>query len=264
MSDARMHYFKKIEYDQMDMMLLSLRPGKFHKLWSLVMQYARATELGANVELPTDDDPLINGFLRAMCGRVRDDSEAYFNKVRPANQANANKRWDEAKDQDAGKSKSKSKGKGKEVKQGGAEAEAARQDAPMSFDEFTEFVGNGHNPHDVKQLYDKLQSMNWTYHGHQLDKYWTKCNACYDKRGGKFCCGMVAIVAYNTMRGYKEPVRASAFNALCDAMSYAGRGLCDVGEAMANLKVVDGEIRYNGKDFETVQNFADFLKTSGN
>lgn len=264
MSDSRMHYFDKLSYDTMDLML-TLKPGKFHKLWLLIMDYAHATEAGdGDAPIPTTGDSSVDGFLRVVCASVRDKTAAYFERVQ-VNKGNADKRWSKTKADQADQAK------GKAAKQDNkAEAKAVKQDAPktsapMTFNEFEAFAGNNINGHDVRQLYDKLQSMGWVYHGHQLSEYWAKCNKCYDKRGGKLCCGMMAVVSYNTRRGYIEPVRAAAFNALCDAMAGDGRGLCDVGDAMANLIVtVDDEIRYKGKLFNSVQNFAEFLKTSEN
>ena len=53
----------------------------------------------------------------------------------------------------------------------------------------------------------------------------------------------------------------AAFNAACDVMAAAGRGLCDVGKVMSDTHTseADGEIRYGGKTFNSVQNFAEFL-----
>lgn len=262
MSDSRrMKYFNRVEYDRVDLMLGSLKPGKYYKAWAAIMQYAHATETGdLDVPVPVTGDPSIDGFVRVMCGDVRDKTKAYFDKVVPANTRNAKSRW-EAKADQADKGKGNGKSKAAKDK---AEAKAVKQDAPMTLEQFKDFAGDRQNISDVKKLYNDLQAMDWVYHGHQLRAYWAKCNACYDKMRGKMCCGMMAVVAYNTERGRKEPLRASAFNALCDAMAEDGRGLCDVGAAMRDLNVHDGKIGYKGKFFDSVQNFVDFLKTSEN
>lgn len=269
MSDSRrMKYLNKVEYDTIDLMLGVLKPGKYYKAWAAIMQYAHATETGnLDVPVPVSGDPAVDRFVRVMCNDVRDKTKTYFDKIVPANTRNAEKRWDAEKAKADQADKGKGKSKSKAAKQDKAEGEGVevRQDAPMTFEAFKEFCGDNININDVRQLYDKLQCMGWAYHGHQLGEYWTKCNECYAKGRGKWCCGMIAIVAYNTSRGYKEPLRAAAFNALCDAMAGAGRGMCDVGDAMSNLKVTDDdEIRYKGKLFNSVQNFSDFLKTSEN
>lgn len=265
MSDSRMKYLNKVEYDTIDLMLGVLKPGKYYKAWAAIMQYAHATETGnLDVPVPVSGDPAVDRFVRVMCNDVRDKTKAYFEKVVPANKRNAEKRWEAKADQADQADKGKGKSKSKAAKQDKAEAEAveAKQDAPMTLDEFKVFAGNN----DVRQLYEKLQSMGWVYHGHQLSEYWTKCNACYNKGSGKWCCGLYAIVVFNTNRGNKEPLRAAVFNAVCGAMAENGRGLCDVGKVMADTRTFENtkEISYKGKLFNSVQNFMDFFKTSEN
>lgn len=261
MSDSRMKYLNKVEYDTIDLMLGVLKPGKYYKAWAAIMQYAHATETGnLDVPVPVSGDPAVDRFVRVMCNDVRDKTKAYFDKVVPANTRNAKSRW-EAKADQADKGKGKSK-----AKQDNAEAEAveAKQDAPMTLEAFKNFVGDGHNINDVKQLYDKLQGMGWVYHGHQLSEYWTKCNKCYERHGSKYCCGLYAVVAYNTDRGRKEPLRAAVFNALCDMAAASGRDLCDVGAILASTRTTDDRIVYAKETFDSIKKYIDSFKTSEN
>lgn len=260
MSDSRMKYLYKVPYDRIDLMLGSLKPGKYYKAWAAIMQYAHATETGdLDVPVPVTGDPSIDGFVRVMCNDVRDKTKANFEKVFPANKRNAETRWSNEAEAKADHVKGKRKGKAKQDK---AEAEAgeAKQGAPMTFEEFEAFAEG----HDVRQLYDKLQGMGWVYHGHQLSEYWTKCNKCYERHGSKYCCGLYAVVAYNTDRGRNEPLRAAVFNALCDMAAVSGRDLCDVGAILASTRTTDDRIVYARETFDSIEKYIDSFKTSEN
>ncbi len=62
------------------------------------MQYAHDTETGdLDVPVPVTGDPSIDGFVRVMCGDVRDKTKANFEKVFPANKRNGRTRVEHIK-----------------------------------------------------------------------------------------------------------------------------------------------------------------------
>jgi hypothetical protein len=72
----------------------------------------------------------------------------------------------------------------------------------------------------------------------------------------------VAIVAYNT--GCKHDKKL--FDALCDlaiAQKW-GRGLCTVCDVMKNTYPYKLGVRYEDHEFETIENFIEFLKNNEN
>jgi hypothetical protein len=266
-----MHNFP-LEYSELWLASSSLNTRQSKLLIDLLARYTQASAVNPDATLPETDDLKVGAVLYPICMRIQACTVAHAKRSK-TNKKNADTRWSKAKGKGEGMAEGaapapKAKGKGKAKEQPEAavavpdkpKAEAA---APLTLDEFVDFCGNM-NINDVRGLYDKLQKTGWIYHGHQLSEYWTKCNACYAKGQGKWCCGMFAVVVFNTLRGYKEPLRAAAFNAACDVMAAAGRGLCDVGKVMSDTHTseADGEIRHGGKTFNSVQNFAEFLNNS--
>ena len=260
-----MHNFP-LEYSELWLASSSLNTRQSKLLIDLLARYTQASAVNPDATFPETDDVKVGAVLYPICMRIQACTVKHAKRSK-TNKDNADARWSKAKGKGEGMAEGtppapKAKGKSKAANK--AEAVKAKQDAPMTFEAFKEFCGNGININDVRGLYDKLQNMGWVYHGHLLGEYWTKCNACYDKGRGKWCCGMYAIVVFNTTRGHKEPLRAAVFNAVCDAMAENGRGLCEVGKVMADTRTFENteEISYNGKRFNSVQNFAEFLNNS--
>lgn len=271
MSDSRMKYLYKVPYDRIDLMLGSLKPGKYYKAWAAIMQYAHDTETGdLNVPVPVTGDPSIDGFVRVMCGDVRDKTKANFEKVFPANKRNAETRWSNEAEAKADHDKGKGKRKGKAAKQDKAEGEAeageAKQDepktnGPMTFDQFVGLAGPGVDDKKLKALYNDLEAANWIYHGFDLREYYTKCTDHYKSAGGKWRCGLLAVIAYNAHPNYTSDKKR--FDAICDLAIEQGweGGLCSVCETMKKTKSysIDG-VRYEGHEYDSVEKFIEFLK----
>lgn len=270
MSDSRMKYFNRVEYDRVDLMLGSLKPGKYYKAWAAIMQYAHATETGdLDVPVPVTGDPSIDGFVRVMCGDVRDKTKAYFEKVVTANKRNAEKRWSDEAEAKADHDKGKGKRKGKAAKQDKAEGEAeagevkqdeAKTNGPMTFDQFVELAGRGVDDKKLKALYNDLEAANWIYHGFDLREYYTKCTGHYESEG-KARCGLLAVIAYNAHPNYTSDKKR--FDAICDLAIEQGweHGLCSVCETMRKTRSYSiGGVRYEGHDYDSVEKFIEFLK----
>lgn len=261
MSDLRMKYLNRVEYDTIDLMLGVLKPGKYYKAWAAIMQYAHATETGnLDVPVPVSGDPAVDRFVRVMCNDVRDKTKAYFDKVVPANKRNAEKRW-EAKADQAGKGK----GKSKAAKQDKAEAKEVKQEkpnnAPVTLEDFVKMGGNGPDSKLMEKLYRDLVAANWVYHGFDLRKYYTKCTDHYESAGKKWRCGLMAVMAYNAHRNYLSD--KPRFDAICDLAIEQGweRGLCAVCELMNKTQSYSiGGVRYEGKNYDSIEKFIEFLK----
>lgn len=268
MSDSRMKYLNRVEYDRIDLMLGSLKPGKYYKAWAAIMQYAHATETGdLSVPVPVTGDPTIDGFVRVMCNDVRDKTKAYFEKVLPANKSNAEKRWSDESEAKADHGKGKRKGKAPKQDKGEGESEAgeAKQDepkanGPMTFDQFVRLAGRGVDDKKLKELYNDLEAANWIYHGFDLREYYTKCMDHYESAGGSRC-GLLAVIAYNAHPNYTSDKKR--FDAICDlAIEQCwGGGLCSVCEIMNKTRAYSiYGVRYEGHEYDSIEKFIEFLK----
>ena len=267
-----MHNFP-FEYSELWLASSSLNTRQSKLFIDLLARYTQASTVNPDAQFPETDDVKVGNVLYPICMRIQACTVKHAKRSK-TNKDNADARWSKAKGKAEGMAEGtapapKAKGKGKAKEQPDKavavpDKPKAIATAPCTLDEFKNFCGNSINPNDVQGLYDKLQNMGWIYHGHQLGEYWTKCNECYAAKGdGKWCCGMCAIVSYNTLRRYREPLRAAAFNAVCDVMADAGKGMCDVGAIMGKLYTRDDEIIYDGNKYKTIENFIDALRKQG-
>ena len=250
---AEMTYLHKLDYNTLDMMLATMKPGKFQKCWALIMQYAHATEAGnLDVPIPLTGDMVIDGYLRVVCGDVRDRTEAYFKRV-GVNTDNGNARWNKERERKQKQDKPKSK-------------------APMTLKAFEamaeKLLGEFYDVERVKELYNQLEATGWKYHGVDIERCVGDCKDCYKQRTTErnippMFCGMGAILTYNTANKYKN--RLGIFNAACEATQW----LCFASEVLKYAKrLPDGGVEYKPDTadmatvYDSLENFAKDLKTS--
>lgn len=278
MGKARMHYFDKTEYNNIDLMLSALRPGKYYKLWTMIMQYAHATETGDDVAIPVTGDTAIDGFLRVMCADVRENTESYFRRVE-TNEKNGKKRWDKEKGKGEQLAEDavavpapapKAKGKAKEQPDGAValpDKPKAKAAAPITIERCLKLAGKTAVPERVEKLYHELEAADWIYHGYRLRDLCERCMKCDEMR---HTCGFGGVLYFNTITTNARALEV--FNAYCDLGHELKWAFCDTCRRFRDdvkLRRDDNVILFqtdfdrvtsNYQEFERVEEFVAVLR----